>query len=53
MPTRRSDIGYQRLIGQRIVGDLAQRPLPRVATQICDVVDAKSYDGLTPVTMTL
>ena len=37
----------------RIAGDLAQRALPRLATQIGDVVEAESYDGLTPVTMTL
>jgi hypothetical protein len=52
-PTRRSDIGYQRLVRQRIVGGLAQRPLSCVATQVCDVVKAKSYDGLTPVIITL
>ena len=49
----RSDIGDQRGIGQPVAVDHAQRPLPRLATQIGDVVKAEIYDGLTPVTMTL
>ena len=51
--TRRSDIGDQRLIGEAIIGDLTQRPLSRVAAQICDVVKPEGYDGLTPVIITL
>ena len=51
--TRRGDVGDQRGVGQPEVGDFAQRPLSRVAAQICDVVEAELYDGLTPVTMTL
>jgi hypothetical protein len=30
-----------------------QRPLPRLATQIGDIMYAEIYDGLTPVTITL
>ena len=35
------------------VGDVVQRLPTRVAAQIRDVVESKTYDGLTPVTITL
>jgi hypothetical protein len=51
--SRRSDIGDQSRIGEPQTSDFAQRLLPDVAAQICDVVEAECYDGLTPVTITL
>jgi hypothetical protein len=51
--SRRSDVGDERGVGQPISGHLAQRPLPRLATQIGDGFKVEIYDGLTPVTMTL
>ena len=51
--SHRSDVGDQRGVGQPIAGDFTQRALPRLASQIGDIVEAEIYDGLTPVTMTL
>jgi hypothetical protein len=52
-PTRRSDVGDQRGRSEPQVCDVAQRMAARVAAQIGDVVESKTYDGLTPVTITL
>jgi len=51
--SRRSYVGNQGGARQRVTGDLPQRLLSGVAAQIGDVIEAKIYDGLTPVTMTL
>jgi len=52
--TRRGNVGDQCGIGEPQVSDVAQRPLPDVATQVRDVVEPKIYDDkprllLTPV----
>ena len=51
--TRRGDVGDQCGRREPQVGDVAQRLPTRVAAQIRDVVESKTYDGLTPVTITL
>ena len=52
-PTRPSDVGDQRGVGELEAGNVAQRLRAFVASQIADIVEPEFYDGLTPVTITL
>jgi hypothetical protein len=53
LPSHRGDVGQAGRVVQPVTLDVAQRPLSRLAAQIRDGFEAESYDGLTPVTMTL
>jgi hypothetical protein len=52
-PTRPSDVGDQRGVGELKTGNVAQRLRAFGAPQIADIGEPEIYDGLTPVTITL